>query len=161
MKFNRKFFIFSVVILSFILVGCSIHDGKERMYNNKASIVSDADSFTFVKRSENSTGANDIKIHYGGFSGVDTILEIESKDTQTIGFDFDSSNKDGKFKAVLVTPQKEIQTICEGSKKGKKKVKIDSGKYFLKIVGSNAKGDFNISYDRNDNVMFTLKGDLF
>ena len=128
---------------------------RKNIYNNNDKIVQDGDSYTNISRTCTGNSKDEIDIKYSGFYGDDTIFILESKEDGEVTFNFDSTVNSGDFKAVLINPKKEIENILEGTEQGNKTIKLAKGKYRFKIVGRNAKGEINISINKNNNVVIT------
>jgi len=158
LKLRNKVILFICLLLLIgIIFGYSTCDERKNIYNNNDKIVQDWDSYSYMYNSRTWTGnsRDKINIKYSGFSGYDTIFISESKEDGEVTFNFDSIVNSGDFKAVLINPQKEIENILEGTEQGSKTLKLAKGKYRFKIVGRNAKGEINISINKNNNVVIT------
>lgn len=156
LKLNRGIILLlCLLFITSLVSACGISDKQKGMYNDNGKIAQDGDSFSYVNR----TGADDpndkININYYGFYGTDTIWVIESKENGEVTFQYDSTVKSGDFKAVLISPKKEIEDILTGNEKGSKTIKLKDGKYLFKIVGRAAKGKIQISADKNESVTIT------
>lgn len=140
-----------LLFLMCTFTGCGIGNEKGGIYNDNDRISRDGDSYSYIARSQSSSN-NHITVKYGKFSGTDTIWSIESKGDCEITFDYDSEVESGDFKGVLITPEKEVETVLEGTDNGEKTIKLTEGKYRFKFVGSKAKGKIDISIEENEDV---------
>lgn len=131
--------LFSLVILSFVLGGCGIDEDKETIYDDDQRIAQEGDSFSFYQRT-GETDEKHVDIKYNRFYGVQTLWVIKTKDQSEINLNYNSQVNNGKFKVVLITPEREVINIAEQNRKGSFKVAVSKGKYSLKIVGNNANG---------------------
>ena len=59
------------------------------------------------------------------------------------------------FKAVLINPKNEIETIVEGTEKSSKTIKLTKGKYGFRNVGATAEGKIKFSISKNTSVKIT------
>ncbi|MCW3491627.1 hypothetical protein [Dethiobacter alkaliphilus] len=141
LKSKKVIFLVILVLVFLGLNGCS---QKGRFYNDYSTIVSQSNHYTYWGRRASMEGSK-AKIEYNRFSGTDELWDIESKDNGFITFDYFSDVKSGKFKCVLISPDNDIKTIFELSGEGVKTLEIEDGSSRVKIVGSNASGEFEIS----------------
>ena len=126
---------------------------KNNIYNNNDKIVEYDYRYNYINKiGEGKKPDDEIDIKYSGFSGIDTIWILESKEESEITFNYDSTVNSGDFKAVLINPQKEVKNILEGTEQGSKTIKLAKGKYKFKLVGRNAEGKINITIDENKNI---------
>lgn len=130
------------------------NSNKKNIYNNNDKIVQEDNNNTYVT-CKSSIKNNEIEMKYGGFSGIDTICFLEVKEDTEITFDYDSTVDDGKFKAVLINPKNEVETILEGTEQSSKTIKLTKGKYRFRNVGANADGKIRISISSNSDVKIT------
>lgn len=152
MKLKNKVLLgICLLLLMCTFTGCDMDNEKGDIYNDNERISRDGDSYSYMRRSQSSSN-NHITIKYGKFSGTDTIWIIESKGDSEITFDYDSQVESGDFKGVLITPEKEVETVLEGTDDGEKTIKLTEGKYRFKFVGSKAKGKIEISIEESENV---------
>ncbi|MDS0525668.1 hypothetical protein NNC19_08260 [Clostridium sp. SHJSY1] len=153
MNLKKKILIcICVLFLMITTLGCEKGNDKADIYNDKDKIAQENNNFTFVKRICNEESNDKFDMDYDGFYGTNNIWNIQSKENGEITFDYDSVVNKGNFKAVLVHPNKEIETILEGTEKDSKTIKLTEGKYIFKIVGKKAKGKLKISNSTNENV---------
>jgi hypothetical protein len=152
---NKVIFCICLLFLIGIIITYGACDERKNIYYNNDKIVQEGDSYTNNSRTITGNSKDEIDIKYSGFYGDDTIFILESKEDGEVKFNFDSTVNSGDFKAVLINPQKEIENILEGTEQGNKIIKLAKGKYRFKIVGRNAKGEINISINKNNNVIIT------
>lgn len=135
--------IFISIIITSSLIGCSADNEKNDIYDDNERIAQAGDSFSFYKRiGETSDKKADLK--YSRFSGVQTIWAIETDGNSDINITYDSLVSSGKFKVVLVTPDKEVINIVEQSGKDTHNYVTIKGRYSIKFVGLNANGNIQI-----------------
>ncbi|KOA18849.1 hypothetical protein CLHOM_27880 [Clostridium homopropionicum DSM 5847] len=146
MKLKSKFLLYSWLFLIIVIgSGCGVSQDKKNIYSNNDIIAQEADSFSFGTRSDTGNSKDEVNIKYSGFYGADTIWIIEAEENQEIILKYNSNVKSGDFKLVLINPKKEIENILVGTQQGDKTIKLTKGKYVIKIVGRNAKGEINIT----------------
>jgi len=114
---------------------------KEKIYYDNEKISADFDSY-FTK-SYIEIGNNHIK--FGYFSGSKTIYEFDESNSKMVSINYNVLVKDGRFKLVLILPDKEVILLCEGSDKAKNEIEIPKGISKIKMVGIKAKGEVNIT----------------
>lgn len=145
-----------VVFLISTINGCGVSNSKKNiyssMYNDNERIAQESENHTHTTYNISNNSDDNIEFQYGGFSGVDTIWILKSKDDEEITLDYDSKVNSGDFKAVLVNPEKEVQNILEGADQGNKKIKLTKGEYRFKLVGNDANGKVKLSIAQNKNV---------
>ncbi|AQR91717.1 hypothetical protein CLOBY_33850 [Clostridium saccharobutylicum] len=145
-----------IVFLLSTISGCGVSDNKKdiysSMYTDNEKIAQKSENHTHTTYNISNNSDDDIEFQYGGFSGVDTIWILKSKDDEEITLDYDSKVNSGDFKAVLVNPEKEVQDILEGADQGNKTIKLAKGEYRFKLVGNNANGKVKLSIAQNKNV---------
>jgi len=141
-KFLLSLYLFLIILIG---SGCGVSQDKKNIYSNNDIITQEADSFSFKTRKDTGNSKDEVNIKYNGFYGADTIWVIESENDEEIILKYNSNVKSGEFKVVLINPKKEIENILVGSQQGDKTIKLTKGKYVIKIVGRNAKGEINIT----------------
>ncbi|AQR91762.1 hypothetical protein [Clostridium saccharobutylicum] len=163
MKIKNKFLLgLCLIFLLSIMCGCGLsinqdkneNSNKNNMYNNNDKIVQEDNNNTYVNCKSNIKN-NEIEMKYSGFSGIDTICFLEVKEDTEITFDYDSTVNNGKFKAVLINPKNEVETILEGTEQSSKTIKLIKGEYRFRNVGANADGKIRISGSSNSDVKIT------
>jgi hypothetical protein len=130
------------------------NNNQANIYNNNDKIAQEESNYTYITFGSDRKN-NEMEIKYSGFSGIDTICFIEAKEDAEITINYDSTVKKGNFKAVLINPQSEIETIVEGSGQSSKTIKLAKGKYGFRNVGANADGKIKFSISNNTNVIIT------
>ncbi|EHI99632.1 hypothetical protein CDLVIII_3047 [Clostridium sp. DL-VIII] len=162
MNIRNKFLLgFCLIFLIGTMCGCGFsnqnendNSNKVNMYNDNDKIVQENNNYTYINCNF-SRNNNVIEIKYGSFSGIDTICFLEAKEDTEITFDYDSTVDNGKFKAVLINPKNEVETIVEGTDQSSKTIKLTKGQYSFKNVGANAAGKIKISFSSNSAVKIT------
>jgi len=146
LRLKSNFFLFLYIFLIIAIgSGCGVSHDKENIYSNNDIIAQEADNFSFRTRKDTGDSKDEVNIKYSGFYGADTIWIIEAEEDEEIMLKYNSNVKGGEFKVVLINPKKEIENILVGTKQGDKTIKLTKGKYVIKIVGRNAKGEINIT----------------
>jgi hypothetical protein len=139
---KHVFWLFGLILLALVIAGCGIDKDKEAIYDDDKRIAQEGDSYSFFQRSgEEEKKGNHLKLQYSRFYGVQTLWAYESPKECEINLNYDSQVDKGKFKVVLVTPKQEVIKIAEQDDKGSFKAVVPKGKYSVKIVGNNAKGE--------------------
>ena len=150
---NKKYIIILILCLILTLGGCTrINSKQKNMYTNDKQIAEEGDSYSYLNRIGKEEKVNKINLQFSKFYGSDTLWNIESNDNQKLELNFNCAITVGKFKAVLVTPTKEVLVIFEGSDEGTKIIDINEGKYILKIVGQGGAGIVQIDIKENSNL---------
>jgi hypothetical protein len=130
------------------------NNNQANIYNNNDKIAQEESNYTYITFGSDRKN-NEMEIKYSGFSGIDTICFIETKEDAEITINYDSIVEKGNFKAVLINPKSEIETIVEGSGQSSKTIKLAKGKYGFRNVGANADGKIKFSISNNTNVIIT------
>lgn len=138
---KHVFWLFGLILLALIFAGCGIDKDKKSIYDDDKRIAQEGDSYSFFQRSEEEKKENHLKLHYSRFYGVQTLWAFESPKECEINLNYESQVDKGEFKVVLITPEDEVIKIAEQKSKGIFKVVVPKGKYSVKIVGNNAKGE--------------------
>lgn len=153
---NRKHLIVAVLfIIISLLAGCGgITNKQKNIYNKDKQIAEEGDTYSYLKRisSKDSIDINQIYLEFDRFYGTDTLWSIDSSENCKVEINYAAEVKKGEFKAVLITPEKEVLNIFEGSDEGTKTMELNEGKYTLKIVGKEAKGKIDVSIEENLNI---------
>lgn len=158
---NRCILSFFLIFLIGIMNGCALSNQDRNTNNDQANIYSNNDNIAQEESNYNyitfgsSRKNNEMEIKYSGFSGIDTIFFIEAKEDAEITINYDSKVEKGNFKAVLINPKNEIETIVEGTGQSSKTIKLAKGKYGFRNVGANANGKIKYSISNNTNVIIT------
>jgi outer membrane lipoprotein-sorting protein len=140
----------SLCVLLLLPAGCS-KSSLADIYNNNAKIAESGDSYNFKERMGSNT-LNELKLKFKTFYGMETIWIIEARVQGTITFDFETQIKSGKFKAVLISPTKEVMTILDQSNAGSITLSVDKGNNRVKIVGNGATGEVNLLANLNKDI---------
>lgn len=155
---NRRYLLISFLCI-LALAGCSgISSKQKNIYANNKQIAEETDTYTYLTRvaSEDSIeNINQINLEFSKFYGTDTLWSIESSGKHKLELSYNSEISKGKFKAVLVTAKEEVLNLFEGTDEGIIVLDLDEGKYRLKIVGKDAKG--NIQIDIEESISIELK----
>lgn len=138
---------FTIGIRSFLKTAASY---QHSIYDDDSKIASDANSYSYFNKS--SITQNDVTQLKFKLTGVDTLYELNSKDNATVNIDYNCNISNGKFKIVLVSPDKNITTIIDKSCSESKEIPITSGKSKLKIIGDDAEVQLQVSISSKDNV---------
>lgn len=149
---NKIVLCIGLLFLAGIISVFAFDDGKNSIYNDEQKISANKDNYTFEDKIEARISSNQIDMTYSGFSGMNTIWVIEVKEYSEIEFNLDSTVSIGEFKVVLINNQREIKNIVEGTEKGDKTIKLEKGKYIVKLVGRKAAGKINLSIHKNQNI---------
>ncbi len=112
---------------------------QRRAFDSDKIIVSEEDSFSYVKRVGRSVSRR-TDIEFEGFSGTDTILSIKSHEGDLIGIAYRSQIITGQFKLVLIDPDEKIQSIVVNSGSGNTSILLKEGIYRLKLIGRDSSG---------------------
>lgn len=156
MRLREKFLlIYLLTIFLVVIGGCGVSEDKKAIYNDNAKIAQPNDSFSYRTRQDTVDSNDTFKLIYSGFYGMETIWTLDAKDNGEVTFTCNSTVNNGDFKAVLVYPNQEVETIFTGNQQGDRKIQLTKGKYLFKLVGNNAAGETNISISKNQNVEIT------
>lgn len=136
------------IILIFLcliaLAGCN-NTYQKSIYSDNSKIVQSGDSYSFKTRIGNQID-NNMDVQFSVFNGMQTIWTIDIKQNSKMKINYISKIDSGKFKVVLVTPDKKIINILENSKESSDILDIPPGKNIVKIIGYNAKGNIKMDY---------------
>lgn len=153
MKLKKTLIIIGSCFIFFIVRFNSCEIGpKIYIYDNQYKIANPQDRCTYISRSGKDDSYNKINFDYIGFTGKDTIWNLEVKEASEIIFKYNSEICNGDFKGVLVSDKKKIDNIFESSTIGEKSLKLEKGNYAFKIVGRNAKGKIKVFINGNENI---------
>lgn len=147
-----------VIILLFVLyagrnflTGFNHATYQKTVFSDISKIVSEADSFSFVKR-EGVTTDTHIAISYVTFSGMETIWKIEAQDEGILALEFTSIVNRGEFKVVLISPENEVVNILQQNEAGFKSVPLKIGFSRLKIVGLESSGELTLTISGGEKI---------
>lgn len=158
---NKKtfFIILAVILFSLVIYSFNPKNQFKDIYTDENKICAEYDSYSFYNRTGTTNNKkNHLEISYKGFDGMQTIWIIQAQKPCKIEMDFDSEVKRGKFKTVLISPEKRVITMFEQTKKGTRSEDLSKGEYRIKIVGQNAKGHISMTILNNDSMRLT-RGD--
>lgn len=156
----KKPFVITLTVILLLLVvvfyySFGIKSEKGRIYNDNPALAQDGDTYTYLNR-VGETDNGKIDISYSKFSGSDTIWIIQAKKQTEIKFEYTSEVSKGKFKAVLITPSKEVINMFEGDGQGGCTFAGPEGKYLFKLAGDNASGKVDINILENNDIRVTV-----
>lgn len=159
LKFKISICAFLTVAAMELSACAGVIDGPQGMiYDDNKKIASEGKDFSYALHRQNDGKASyELDINYAGFYGIDTIYQINAADGASMNLKFSSQVNKGKFKLVLIDPNKKVQVVEEGSKNGSKKVDLNNGKYYVRIVGKAASGKINVSVEDVKNVSVETK----
>ncbi len=140
-----------LLFLLSIISGCGIPESANNAYDDDSIIVQEFDTYRLGPYSLIRIN-NEISFKYGNFYGAYTVFSLESEEDAEVKFEYNSKVDSGDFKAVLITPKKEIQNLLIGNEHGAETVQLEKGIYIFKIVGRDANGEIKISIYTNQNV---------
>lgn len=127
------------------LAACAGRNGYQMsIYNDDAKIAKQGDSYTFANcvGDTDNTGAS---LEFSGFSGKQTLWEIETDSEGALTLDADVALKSGEFKLCLVDPDGAITVLSEGEAVGEIPVAVAEGVSHIVMVGSSAKGQLEVT----------------
>lgn len=121
----------------------------EKIYNDNLKIAEGDYNFTIFSFASGSYKK------FFRFNGAETLYKINADQEANILVDSTLAIKGGKFKVVLVLPNGEVITLYEYIEKGSLGIfnfeerrtsvhKIPKGMSYIKVVGFNARGAYNI-----------------
>lgn len=153
MKIVKTLF-FSVCLpfLLFVITGCSPSQEKLDIFDDEERIAEDGDSYSYDSRLGGVESGSQMDVAYEGFTGCETIWNLETIKSVEVAFFLDSKVEKGDFKVVLISPEKEVDTIISGTRQEKLTIDFVEGRYLLKLVGRNATGQIRITIEPNQNV---------
>ena len=153
---NKKYLIISLLCVLIPLAGCSGASSKQKnIYTNDEQIAAQGDTYSYLNRiggKDSIEKTNLINLEFNRFYGTDTLWNIVSKGKHELELNYNCEISRGRFKAVLITPTKEVLVLFEGTDVGTKIINLDEGKHRLKIVGQDAKGKIRIDIPENINI---------
>ena len=142
-----------IVLLLGLMCGCDLSK-QESVYTDYSKIGGDSDSFSY-SYCNGGTENTELSMTFEGFSGYDTLWIIDAKEKGTLTVDFESKIDSGKFKVVLVTPNREVKNLFEQSQKDSVTIDIEKGRYRIKIVGHKSKGEVTGAIKTNGDMEIT------
>ncbi|WP_017473420.1 hypothetical protein [Amphibacillus jilinensis] len=124
----------------------------EGIYDDEDRIASQSESQIYRNRRE-SVRNGDYHLSFF-FSGIDTLWTFESENNNgaILTVNYESEITEGRFKAVLVSPDDTIDVIFEGTDQGTIQIPLEQGKSRFRIVGEEAEGEINLSITSVDSV---------
>jgi outer membrane lipoprotein-sorting protein len=156
--------VLAFILLSlFIISGCTFRSTKvvqEDVYTNNDRLMQQSDTFSYSNSSKNSRLEKELSLEFIMFSGVNTLWVVSSDTEQELKIDIDQQISDGKFKTIVVSDDKktrEINVLNEGSSQGMSasiSIKPNT-KYYIKIVGSQAKGNIKMELSSENDIHLT------
>lgn len=155
---NRNRFVIALLLLmSMVLAisGCQYTQPyKLSFYEDDARIAQTYDSYSFTDR-VGRTVANDLEMQFTSFTGKRTIWLIAAGQDCVLVMDVNNNIEEGKFKVCLISPDREVKTISEGSQSGILDLEVSRGENILSIVGSEAGGeiDMTLRYDNRVSII--------
>lgn len=152
----RKPFVVALTVILLLLVAVfyysfGLNNEKGRIYNDSTALAQEGDTYSYLNR-VGETDKSEINISYSKFSGSDTIWIIQAKKQTEIKFEYSSEVSNGKFKAVMISPDKEVANIFEGDEQGGCTFAGSEGKYLFKLAGDNASGEVKIRILENNDI---------
>jgi len=161
MRYIRVFVILVLAaIVALFLLNYQTDNTQKKVYNDDSFISQESDSFSYTDYDQSSEDkALDLK--FGTFYGSDTFYNINVSKEGTATVKYDTAVEKGRFKIVLISPERKLTTLAEGSGQGSKEVKLVRGKYVIKLVGDNAAGRVRMSVAVGEGMKVDLEGDSF
>lgn len=153
MSFYKRVICFIILLPTLLLFSGCFGFNMSGIYEDDTKIAAKADSRSFSHRL-GSTSDNQSKITYDGFTGAETIWNIESESDGSITIEYNSQVDKGDFKLVIIDPQNKVENIFEYSGEGTEIIDIKKGKSRIKIVGKESKGEFSLKINKyNDGIV--------
>lgn len=141
-----------LILLCTAASGCAkISAYQKSIYDDDTKIAARADSYSFVKRTGNFHD-DTLSINFKGFSGKQTLWEINAKEDGEVSMDYRATLMSGKLKTCLITTEKEVVMITEATRSGTKSLSVHKGKSYITIVGNGADGSIEISLTAQDGI---------
>jgi hypothetical protein len=137
-----------LILLSFyFLTGCGAVSSEQRkIYGDDELIAREGDTYTFSTRL-GEVEASEANLEFAGFFGMQTMWIMETQKDTEINIHYSLDISSGKVKLVLINPQGTVTTITEQEASDNLSIPLQKGKYRVKLVGSNAKGNIHVSLE--------------
>lgn len=160
MKHQKK--ILLLILVSFwllILNACSSAGAyQQSVYDDDQKISAQGDSYTFVNRIGESD-ETEISLTFSGFSGKQTLWEVDADEDGTISMAADITIKGGRFKLCLIDSDNHVTAIANDSTSGELSVPVVKGVSRIALVGDGAKGEIKISLSENEGITIQAVGE--
>lgn len=132
-------------------------DGKQKeMYDNNNYISQGSDSYTYRERVQGPDEKN-LDLKFQGFTGSDTIWLVQASQPGQISINYEANVTSGRFKIVVVSPEREVSIVAESPRKGSHSFKLTEGEYRIKMVGEKAQGNIKASLDTGQGIAAELQ----
>ena len=156
---KKRYFIMAFVgiaLMAFSIASLVSNTGTraENVYNDDAWIAAQGDTYTYSFQAKSSSGQQ-MAMKFN-MSGMETLWDVEVSTKSKVTFEYDLTVSSGDFKIVLIGPEKEVQTLVEGTDSGKVTKALEAGTYRLKVVGRKAKGALQFEVLESENIHVKL-----
>jgi len=142
-----------MLLLVFTATGCTEFEAnKAAMYTDEEAIVAEGDSYFTTQYVQSSSSKYVVNCSFGSFSGTRTLWVIRAQEGGTFKVTYDAEITKTDFKLVLIDPDKNLQVIFENSATGEQTFTLSEGKYVIKLVGSYAQGQLDLSMTDYENI---------
>ena len=135
-------FVLCIALLFCVFPGCNKnwaadYDDDEKIAAGTASSSTAGSSIMTVN--------NTSTIKYKTFNGKKDMWSVESDGSGSITFDYNLEIKAGRFKCVLVSPDKKVTILFDESSAQTKSIDVPEGKSIIKFVGDGAAVELQVT----------------
>lgn len=159
---SRSWIIGTIFILfALLLNGCTNHNKviQEEVYSNNDRLVGQADTFSYSDRKQIKQTTEQLSLEFAIFTGVNTMWKISTDEEMELELQINQQLDDGDFKTILVSQGQEVSILCEGDQSQTTSIQLQPNKeYRIKIVGSQAKGNIDITLKPQQGVHIEAVG---
>lgn len=148
------------MLVILLLNGCTNNNViQEEVYSNNDRLARQADTFSYSDSKKIQQSTEQLSLEFAIFTGVNTMWKISTDEEMELELQINQNLDSGEFKTIVVSQDKEVSVLCEGNQSQMSSIQLQPNKeYRIKIVGSQAKGNVDITLKPQQGVHIEAVG---
>lgn len=146
---TRLFFIIAaaafIAIIGLYVLQIKGNVPQQGMYDSNRRLADESDSYTFRECITQNPDHKSLDLDFKGFTGSYTVWLVQASQPGQIRLKYDANVASGRFKIIMLSPEREVVTIVESPRQGSRPLQLQQGEYRIKIVGDQAEGSIKAS----------------
>lgn len=121
-------------------------------YDSQEFLTSGVDSYSYYYCIDTGSTNSTLNREFSRFHGKDTIWKLDAAQAAQVSIDISATVTDGRFKILLIAPDKSITTLLEGEGTAQVEAELKEGTSRMILVGEESEGSCKITVGDAPNV---------
>ncbi len=114
-------------------------------YDGQDFLTSSVDSYSYYRCIDTESTNTTLNREFDRFNGKDTIWKLDALEDAQVSIDISATVTDGRFKILLIAPDKSITTLLEGEGTVQLEAELKEGTSRIILVGEESEGSCKIT----------------